>query len=80
MHPPFWYFADIEDSWYYLGDEPWSLQQSTISSKTDHSEVMRAADRVFVKKHGHYPLQTPLTDEEGVVKSLKEIKKKYALV
>jgi GT2 family glycosyltransferase len=78
MHPPFWYFADIGDSWYYLGDEPWSLQQSTISSKTDHSEVMRAADRVFVKKHGHYPLQTPLTDEEGVVKSLKEIKKNYA--
>jgi glycosyltransferase involved in cell wall biosynthesis len=79
MHPPFWYFADIENSWEYLGDEPWSLQQSTISSKADHSEVMRAADQVFFKKHGHYPLQTPLTDEEGVVKSLKEIKKNYAL-
>ena len=77
MHPPFWYFADIENSWEYLGDEPWSLQQSTISSKADHSEVMRAADQVFFKKHGHYPLQTPLTDEEGVVKSLKEIKKNY---
>jgi glycosyltransferase involved in cell wall biosynthesis len=77
MHPPFWYFADIENSWEYLGDEPWSLQQSTISSKSDHSEVMRAADQVFFKKHGHYPLQTPLTDEEGVVKSLKEIKKNY---
>jgi GT2 family glycosyltransferase len=77
MHPPFWYFADIENSWEYLGDEPWSLQQSTISSKPDHSEVMRAADQVFFKKHGHYPLQTPLTSEEGVVKSLKEIKKNY---
>jgi GT2 family glycosyltransferase len=78
MHPPFWFFADIENSWKYLGDEPWSLQQSTISSKSDHTEVMRAADAVFFKKHGHYPLQTPLTSEEGVVKSLKEIKKNYA--
>jgi glycosyltransferase involved in cell wall biosynthesis len=79
MHPPFWYFADIENSWEYLGDEPWSLQQSTISSKPDHFEVMRSADRVFFKKHGHYPLQTPLTDEESVVKSLKEIKKNYGI-
>jgi GT2 family glycosyltransferase len=77
MHPPFWFFADIENSWEYLGDEPWSLQQSTISSKADHSEVMRAADQVFFKKHGHYPVQTPLTSEESVVKSLKEIKKNY---
>jgi hypothetical protein len=74
IHPPFWYFADIEGSWLYLGDEEWSLRQSTISSKSDHKEVVAAADKVFLAKHGCLPSQIPLTNEEGVIESLKNIK------
>jgi len=74
MHPPFWYFADIEDSWYYLGDEEWSLDQSTISSKDNHGEIVAAADKVFLAKHGCLPSQIPLTIESGVIQSLKDIK------
>jgi len=77
MHPPFWYFADIENSWEYLGDEEWSLKQSTISSKNDHKEVVQKADRVFLAKHGCLPGQIPLTYEDGVVESIKSIKKTY---
>lgn len=79
MHPPFWYFADIENSWEYLGDEEWSLKQSTISSKADHSDIVKNADMVFYNKHKCYPAQIPLTYEDGVIKSIKEIKKNYAL-
>ena len=77
MHPPFWYFADIEDSWKYLGDEEWSLTQSTISSNPKHREIVDNADVVFYRKHGHLPGFTPLTDENVLVESLKEIKKNY---
>lgn len=77
MHPPFWYFADIENSWEYLGDEEWSLQQSTISSKNDHSDIVKNADKVFFDKHGCLPGQIPLTYEDGVINSIKSIKKNY---
>lgn len=78
MHPPFWYFADIENSWEYLGDEEWSIEKSTISSKPNHQEMMREADQIFVKRNGCLPLQIPLTPEEGVIEKVKEIKKNYA--
>ena len=77
MHPPFWFFADIENSSKYLGDEAWSIEQSTISSNPKHQEMVAKADAVFYTKHGHLPGHTPLTDEEGVVSSLKNIKKTY---
>jgi len=77
MHPPFWHFADIENSWEYLGDEEWSLKQSTISSREDHNDIVAAADEVFFGKHKHLPGQTPLTLEEDVIQSIKEIKKNY---
>lgn len=77
LHPPFWYFADIDESWKYLGDEEWSLEQSKISSKSDHQEIMKNADKVFFKKHNHLPVQTPLQPENVFFESLKQIKKKY---
>lgn len=77
MHPPFWYFADIENSWEYLGDEEWSLEKSTISSNPKHDQMMKDADKIFVEKHGHLPVQTPLVDLGVVGKSLKEIKSNY---
>jgi len=79
MHPPFWYFADIENSWEYLGDEEWSLANSTISSKPNHQQMMRDADKIFVETHGHLPVETPQVGEEDVIKTLKEIKKTWTL-
>ena len=76
-HPPFWYFADIDKSWEYLGDREWSLANSTISSNPNHKQMMNDADKIFVEKHGRLPGQIVLTSEEDVVKSLKEIKKAY---
>lgn len=77
MHPPFWYFADIEKSWEYLGDETWTIEKSTISSQPNHKQMMIDADKIFVEKHGHLPGHTPLVDMKEVGKSLKEIQKKW---
>lgn len=77
MHPPFWYFADIDKSWEYLGDEKWSLEKSTISSNPKHKQMMKDADHIFVKKHGHYPGQISLVDFTEVGKILRNIKNNY---
>jgi GT2 family glycosyltransferase len=77
MHPPFWNFADIENSQDYLGDEPWTKQKSTISSRSDHQALVSDADKIFVEKHGLLPMQIPVAKEEEVYKSLKQIKKTY---
>lgn len=77
MHPPFWYFADIDKSWEYLGDEPWSLSNSTISGKPGHNEIMKKSDVIFVEKHGLLPMQIPLVDALELGKKLKIIRKSY---
>jgi GT2 family glycosyltransferase len=76
MHPPFWYFADIENSWEYLGDEPWSIEKSTISSNPNHKKMMEDADKIFVEKHGCLPGQIKdRYSELGII--LKKIKEYY---
>lgn len=77
MHPPFWYFADIDKSWEYIGDEEWSIEKSTISCNPEHKKMMDEADKIFVSKHGHLPVQTPFENEEVVLKSLKDIKNQW---
>lgn len=77
MHPPFWWFADIENSWEYLGDEPWSIQNSTISSSPNHKQIMQNADMVFLKKHNHFPTQTPMVPQNMIGTILKNIRTKY---
>jgi glycosyltransferase involved in cell wall biosynthesis len=77
MHPPFWFFADIENSQDYLGDEPWSLEKSTISSNPKHEQMMKDADKIFLEKHHTLPSFVPMAKEGEVLKQLKEIKEKY---
>lgn len=78
MHPPFWYFADIDESWKYLGDEEWSINQSTISSNANHSKIINDADNIFISKHGTYPRQikdTSFLELGYIIKNIKNIKK-----
>lgn len=77
MHPPFWNFADIDNSMDYIGDEQWSIQQSTITSSLNHSKIIADADRVFFEKHGHYPGGIPILDDTSVMLEAKRIKKEY---
>lgn len=77
MHPSFWYFADIANSQDYLGDEEWSLQQSTISSDPNHRQIVSKADEIFIKRNGLLPGNIPLVGLSEFMDSLKQIKKKY---
>lgn len=77
MHPPFWHFADIQNSWKYLGDDGWSIETSSICSAPNFRENVNNADQIFVKKHGHLPIHTPMADERKFYQSIKEISKNY---
>lgn len=77
MHPPFWYNADIENSCEYLEDEPWSMEQSKISSKNNLRQIISKADEIFFLKHGYVPTTVPFARENEVIQSIKQIKKEY---
>jgi GT2 family glycosyltransferase len=77
QHPPFWWFADIKNSWDYIGDDGWSIETSSICSTPNFSENVKKSDEVFFKKHGHLPIETKISSEEEFLKSVKQIKNKY---
>ena len=77
MHPPYWWYPDIENSQNYIGDEPWSLSQSLISSRNDKEQIWAVTDNKFKSLYGHIPRQMPDTSYDTVVKQLKQIKKLY---
>lgn len=73
MHPQFWWFADLANSNDYLADIPWTRQTSTISSRSDHNELVKAADQVFLSKNGLVPMQIPQASISDVKAKLKQI-------
>jgi hypothetical protein len=66
FHPPFWYFADIENSWDYLTDIPNSIQESTIARTPEWNENFRKGTEHYKKKHGVTPTETPLLNPQSV--------------
>jgi len=66
FHPPFWYFADIDNSWDYLTDIPNSIQESTIARSPEWNENFRIGTEYYKKKHGITPTETPLLNPQNV--------------
>ena len=79
MHPPYSYFADIEASGDYLGDEGWSMNQSTICRQASFRAICLAAAMQFREKHGHQLKDEPIVGEEEVLKSLRSIRQRFAM-
>lgn len=77
MHPPYWWFADINNSEQFLSEIIWSISTSTISSNSNHSNVVKDADKIFFEKHNAHPLTIPETSQEELGKSLKSIYKQF---
>lgn len=77
QHPPFWYFADIPQAERFLGDEEWSLAQSTISSRTDRNVIAMAASRYFLEKHDVPVEQIALATTDELAQSLQAMMATY---
>ena len=77
-HPPFWWFADIEDSHKLLGEAKNAIIKSAIVKDTQEwYDAVYKGREVYLQKHGHYPNQPPQTTKEEVLQTLKKIKKQY---
>ena len=79
LHPSYHYFADIENSGDYLGDEGWSMQQSTISGKLASRALGLVAATCFKEKHGCLPRDIPVVSPDAIKKELQILKKRYAV-
>jgi hypothetical protein len=77
LHPPFWFFADVDCSEELLGDEPWSVSQSLIASRADQAELVRQSDALFQAKYGRPVGRIPVAGKGAVMRSLRRIQNKY---
>jgi glycosyltransferase involved in cell wall biosynthesis len=77
LHPPFWFFADVDRSEELLGEEPWSVSQSLIASRADQAELVRQSDALFQAKYGHQVGRIPVAGKGAVMRSLRRIQNKY---
>lgn len=77
FHPSYHYFPDLANSGDYLGDEGWSLQQSTISGKLSSRAVSMVAATYFQEKHGFLPPKLPLVAIDTLKKELLKLRKRY---
>lgn len=74
-HPPFWWFADLANSHELLEEAPGAINNSAIAKdKTQWMKNVAEGTEIYKIKHGHYPNQSPLYNEEEVIKILKQIK------
>ncbi len=73
FHPPFWYFADIDNSWDYLNDIPNSIQNSTIARTPEWNENFKKSTMWYKKKHGVTPSEIPLMDFQSAQKIISNL-------
>ena len=77
-HPPFWWFADINDSDKFLRVVEDAIKDSkTASNKELWFDNIKAGREIYMQKHGFYPNMCPNSTKDEVVKNLKEIKVKW---
>jgi GT2 family glycosyltransferase len=76
FHPPFWWFADLADSYRYFEDLDPDLSRTTIKTDRWHSfATTRLKNFYFLLKNGNYPWDIPDRGEEEVMEALVRIKK-----
>jgi hypothetical protein len=78
LHPPFWWFADIDDSSDYLASLDDCMTNSNLRESDEYGKNMLFGKQWFKHKFGSPPELVPDTQERSVLKKLNKIKFKYA--
>lgn len=77
LHPPFWWFADIDKSWEMIGNLSNMGSDSLVRNEEEVRKYLYDACMHFQRLHGCIPMQVPQTSEEGMLEALKSIREKY---
>ena len=78
LHPAFWWFADIAESWNYIEDQTENYAGSKIRNEKEFAANFQRAMSLFQYKHGTIPQNVPQISEAEVLKQLEEIQHDYA--
>jgi len=78
LHPPFWWFADIDKSWESIGVIKESFDNSTVRKDPSFKDKFQLACQLFKHKWSKYPTDVPQTTKDDVLVSLERIKTNYA--
>jgi len=78
LHPPWWWFSDVADSYNYIKEYASSEANSVIRKDDAWQKNMREGMEYFKHLHGNYPTQIPDTHPQEVMKKLEIIEKNYA--
>lgn len=74
MHPPFWYFADIENSCDYIKEQKDEKANSSLSkNEEEFNKLVRDGAVIFSNKHGCVPGQIKHETQDVVRQRLRDI-------
>ncbi|MDH0622792.1 glycosyltransferase [Pseudomonas chengduensis] len=79
FHPALHFFADIDESWRYFGEDEWSLAQSVIVSQGNYADVRKKAEALFYRKHHDFIVVSP-PDFQQLHMSLESIMRSAGLL
>lgn len=71
MHPPFWWFADLHESFNYITEQSPTLTQST------YQKGLADGDMLFKTLHGRHVRNISKPSFEDMMTSLRDIKQKF---
>lgn len=71
LHPPFWWFADLFQSWDYIHEQASSENNSAIRFRDDWRSNIQKGVEVFIKEHNVHPLKIPDFTQQEVINIVK---------
>lgn len=71
---PFWWFADIYDSWNMIGNQSNMNSDSLVRNQTNFMQNFNEACNLFKTLHGFNMLEVPCLSENDVINTIKKIK------
>jgi len=74
---PFWWFADIFDSWNMIENQSNMGDDSLVRNQQEFWNNFNEACSFFGDLHGYNMLKVPMKSEQEVIQILKDIKKNY---
>lgn len=78
LHPPFWWFADVANSYDYIGELACSTQSTTITRTPEWMKNFQQGALLFQSKYGNIPTKVPDTSSQEVLQVLEKIQKNYS--
>lgn len=78
LHPPFWWFADIANSYDYLTDIPGCIENSTIAHTPDWEKNIKQGMVLYKSIMGEIPQKTLDTSPQIVKQTIIALEKKYS--